>query len=51
MDWQIEDVQNNWNKIEEVLINTTDKLAPLCELIDNVSKESQITDKLNVDVT
>ena len=22
MDWQIEDVQSNWNKIEEILINT-----------------------------
>ena len=42
MNWVINDVQSNWNKIEEVLINTTDKLAPLCEFMDNVSKESQI---------
>ena len=41
MDWQIDDVQSNWNKIENILVKTTDKFAPLCKFMDNVSKESQ----------
>ena len=41
MDWKIEDVQSNWNKIEEILIKTTDKLAPMCEYMDKVSSKSQ----------
>ena len=30
----IDDVQSNWNKIEEILITVTDKLAPICEFTD-----------------
>ena len=41
MNWQMNDVQSLWNKIEEILIRTTDKLAPLCEFLGNVSSKSQ----------
>ena len=30
-DWIIPDVQSNWNKIEEILIKVTDKVAPITE--------------------
>ena len=35
MNWQIDDVQSNWNKLEEILIGTTDKLAPICEFVEH----------------
>ena len=38
----IDDVQSNWNKIEEILITVTDKLAPICEFTDNVSSKSRV---------
>ena len=28
-DWNIQDVQSHWNKIEEILITSVDKLAPI----------------------
>ena len=46
MMWQINDVQGLWNKIEEILIRTTDKLAPLSEHLDNVSAKSQEIPKI-----
>ena len=46
MNWQINDVQSLWNRIEEMLIRTTDKLAPLCEYLDNVSAKSQEIPKI-----
>ena len=39
----IHDVQSNWNKIEEILISTVDKLAPITEFTENVSTKSQVT--------
>ena len=35
------DVQSNWNKIEEILVRTIDKLAPITEFMGNVSSLSQ----------
>ena len=36
MGWSIPDVQSNWNKIEDILIKTTDSLIPMTEYMDNV---------------
>ena len=41
MQWQMEDVQSNWNKIEEVLIKVSDIVAPISEFKNNVSSRSQ----------
>ena len=42
MNWQIDDVQSEWNKIEQILVEVTDKLAPLCDFLDNVLKQTHL---------
>ena len=43
IEWEIDDVQSLWNKIEETVINITDDIVPIREYVDNVSTLSQET--------
>ena len=41
MDWNVSDIQCYWNKIEEIIIRITDKLAPITKYVDNVTSKSK----------
>ena len=38
----IMDVQSNWNKLEEILVEVSDIVAPTAEFSNNVTLKSQI---------
>ena len=37
-DWYVDDVQSNWNKIEEILVRTTDIIANRLSGLNNLIK-------------